>query len=111
MVNSVFFLVVARFLSIGLYRDVWIAAIASSRKSLATQTAAICVRFQGRRIRHVYVTIIMVTMQITFLTHKSAMIYRRGLCQRVASLILDCNGIFAIKAYGQLRKVSLYVSL
>ena len=33
--------------SIGLYRDVWIAAIASSRKSLATQTAAICVRFQG----------------------------------------------------------------
>ena len=32
---------------IGLYRDVWIAAIASSRKSLATRTAAICVRFQG----------------------------------------------------------------
>ena len=27
--------------SIGLYRDVWIAAIASSRKSLATETAAI----------------------------------------------------------------------
>ena len=39
--------------AIGLYRDVWIAAIASSRKSLATQTAAICVRFQGRRVRHV----------------------------------------------------------
>ena len=85
---------------IGLYRDVWIAAIASSRKSLATQTAAICVRFQGRRVRHEYVT-----MRITFLTRKSALIYRRGLRQRVASLTLDCNGVFAIKAYyeGPLR--------
>ena len=79
---------------IGLYRDVWIAAIASSRKSLATQTAAICVRFQGRRLRHEYVT-----MHITFLTRKSALIYRRGLRQRVASLTVDCNGVFAIKAY------------
>ena len=76
---------------IGLYRDVWIAAIASSRKSLATQTAAICVRFQGRRVCHEYVT-----MHITFLTRKSALIYRRGLRQRVASLTLDCNGVFAI---------------
>ena len=41
---------------IGLYRDVWIAAIASSTTSLATRTAAICVRFQGRRVRRVYVT-------------------------------------------------------
>ena len=80
--------------SIGHYHDVWIAAIASSRKSLATQTAAICVRFQGRRIRHVYVT-----MQITFLARKSALIYRRGLRQRVASLTIDCNGVFAIRAY------------
>ena len=80
--------------SIGLYRDVWIAAIASSRKSLATQTAAICVRFHGRRVRHVYVT-----MQITFLARKSALIYRRGLRQRVASLTIDCNGVLAIRAY------------
>ena len=80
---------------IGLYRDVWIAAIASSRKSLATQTAAICVRFRGRRVRHVYVT-----MQITFLARKSALIYRRGLRQRVASLTIDCNGVFAIRVYG-----------
>ena len=58
--------------TIGLYRDVWIAAIASSTTSLATRTAAICVRFQGRRVRRVYVT-----MQITFLTRKSALIYRR----------------------------------
>ena len=72
----------------------WIAAIASSRKSLATQTAAICVHFQGRRVRHEYVT-----MHITFLTRKSALIYRRGLRQRVASLTLDCNGVFAIRAY------------
>ena len=38
---------------IGLYRDVWIAAIASSTTSLATRTAATCVRFQGRRVRRV----------------------------------------------------------
>ena len=79
---------------IGLYRDVWIAAIASSTTSLATRTAAICVRFLGRRERRVYVT-----MQITFLTRKSALIYRRGLRQRVASLTLNCNGDFAIRAY------------
>ena len=85
---------VAEITSIGLYRDVWIAAIASSRKSPATQTAAICVRFQGRRVRHVYVT-----MHVTFLTRISALIYRRGLRQRVASLTLDCNGVFAIRAY------------
>ena len=83
---------------IGLYRDVWIAAIASSTTSLATRTAAICVRFQGRRVRRVYVT-----MQITFLTRKSALIYRRGLRQRVASLTLNCNGDFAIRAYGLLQ--------
>ena len=39
-------------------------------------------------------------MQITFLTRKSALIYRRGLRQRVASLTLNCNGDFAIRAYG-----------
>ena len=81
-------------MTIGLYRDVWIAAIASSTTSLATRTAAICVRFQGRRVRRVYVT-----MQITFLTRKSALIYRRGLRQRVASLTLNCNGDFGIRAY------------
>ena len=54
----------------------------------ATQTAAICFRFQGRRVRHEYVT-----MQITFLTRKSALIYRRGLRQRVASLTLNCNDV------------------
>ena len=80
--------------TIGLYRDVWIAAIASSTTSLATRTAAICFRFQGRRVRRVYVT-----MQITFLTRKSALIYRRGLRQIVASLTLNCNGDFAIRAY------------
>ena len=81
---------------IGLYRDVWIAAIASSRKSMATRTAAIdlCVRFHGRRVRHVYVT-----MQITFLARKSALIYRWGLRQRVASLTIDCNGVSAMNDY------------
>ena len=38
-------------------------------------------------------------MQITFLARKSALIYRRGLRQRVASLTIDCNGVFAIRAY------------
>ena len=55
---------------IGLNHDVWIAAIASARTSLVTQTAAICVSFQGRRVRHAYVTI-----KVTFLTRKSALIY------------------------------------
>ena len=39
------------------------------------------------------------TMNITFLTRKSALIYRQGLSQRVASLTLYCNGVFAIRAY------------
>ena len=94
------------FALIGLYRDVWIAAIASSRKSLATQTAAICVRFQGRRVRHVYVT-----MQITFLARKSALIYRRGLRQRVASLTIDCNGVFAIRAYADSCWTFLFLTI
>ena len=41
-----------------------------------------------------------VTMQITFLTRKSALIYRRDLRQRVASLTLNYNGVLAIRAYG-----------
>ena len=90
---------------IGLYRDVWIAAIASSTTSLATRTAAICVRFQGRRVRRVYVT-----MQITFLARKSALIYRRGLRQRVASLTLNCNGDFAIRAYAGLYAPRAHLS-
>ena len=40
-----------------------------------------------------------VTMQITFLPRKSALIYRRDLRQRVASLTLNCNGVMAIRAY------------
>ena len=40
-----------------------------------------------------------VTMQITFLTRKSALIYRRELRQRVASLTLNCNVVLAIRAY------------
>ena len=47
-----------------------------------------------------------VTMQITFLTRKSALIYRRGLRQRVASLALNCNGDFAIRAHVSPPRVS-----
>ena len=80
---------------IGLYRDVWIAAIAHPERVWRPERRqSICDRFQGRRVRHEYVT-----MHITFLTRKSALIYRRGLRQRVASLTLDGNGVFAIRAY------------
>ena len=57
-------------------------------------------------------------MQITFLARKSALIYRRGLRQRVASLTIDCNGVFAISAYRlhigvilQLECVAAFTSL
>ena len=73
--------------AIGLYRDVWIAAIASSRTSLFVFSSDVT-------SRHAYVT-----MPITFLTRKSALVYTTVICQRVASLTLDCNGVFAIKAY------------
>ena len=39
-----------------------------------------------------------VSMQIVFLMRKSALIYRRSLRQRVASLTLDGNGVFSIEA-------------
>ena len=64
------------------------------QKESGDPNGGICVRFHGRRVRHVYVT-----MQITFLARKSALIYRRGLRQRVASLTIDCNGVSAIRAY------------
>ena len=38
-----------------------------------------------------------ITIPITFLTRKSALIY--SLHQRGASLTIDCNGVFAIKGY------------
>ena len=79
--------------TIGLYRDVWIAAIARPRTSLETQTAVMCVCFQRRRIGPY------VTMQITLFTCKCPPIRFDLYVQRVASLTLDCNGIFAIKAY------------
>ena len=41
-------------------------------------------------------------MQVTFLARKFALIYS----QRVASLTLDCNGVFAIKAYARCYEVT-----
>ena len=74
--------------TIGLYRDVWIAAIVSSRTRLATLTG------------------VYVTMRITFVTRKFGNVERNSHCDvlhiapvRVANLVLDCNGVFAIKAY------------
>ena len=51
-----------------------------------------------------------VTMQITFLARKSALIYRRGLRQRVASLTIDCNGVYAIRAYELKSERRAYVT-
>ena len=76
---------------IGLYRDVWSAAIASSRKSLTTLSVVMC----------------NVTMKITFVTRKFRNGQRNVHCDVVRiptkwvfGLTLDCNGVFAIKAYG-----------
>ena len=52
---------------------------------------------QWRQYVFVFMGDVYVTMQITVLARKSALINR--LRQRVASLTLDCNGVFAIKAY------------
>ena len=62
---------------IGLYRDVWIAAIASSRMSLATLTVVMCNTSQCK-LRSSRVN--------------SGML-------NVICIVLDCNGVFAIKAY------------
>ena len=47
-----------------------------------------------------------VTMRITFVTRKFGNVERNSHCDvlhitpvRVARLVLDCNGVFAIKAY------------
>ena len=78
-------------LPICLYRDVWIAAIASSRTRLATLTGVMCKTSQcGLR---------------SFM-RKFGNVERNSHCDvlhitpiRVARLFLDCNGDFAIKAY------------
>ena len=77
---------------IGLYRDVWIAAIASSRTRFGDSN--------GGNVSNV-------TMRITFVTRKFGNVERNSHCDvlhitpvRVARLFLDCNGDFAIKAFG-----------
>ena len=75
---------------IGLYRDVWIAAIASIQDESGDSNGG-----------NVYY----VTMRITFVTRKFGNVERNSHCDvhitpvRVARLVLDCNGVFAIKAY------------
>ena len=82
---------------IGLYRDVWIAAIQNESRD----------PFGG----NVYY----VTMQITFLTRKFRNGERNLHCDAVqittkwvSSLTLDCNGVFAIKAYGYPADKSIF---
>ena len=49
-----------------------------------------------------------VTMRITFVTRKFGNVERNSHCDvlhiRVARLFLDCNGVFAIKAYSGNRE-------
>ena len=78
---------------IGLYRDVWIAAIASSRTSLATLTGVMyntsqC-ELRSLRVNSGMMNVIRI---VTYYTLPPV---------RVARLFLDCNGVFAIKAYWQ----------
>ena len=76
---------------IGLYSDVWIAAIASSRTSLATLMGVMFNTSQcelhSLRVNSGMLNVIRI---VTYYT----------LPDRVARLFLDCNGVFAIKAYG-----------
>ena len=76
---------------IGLYRDVSIAAIASSRTSLATLTGVMCYTSQcelrSLRINSGMFNVIRIVMYYTLPP------------VRVTRLVLDCNGVFAIKAY------------
>ena len=77
---------------IGLYRDVWIAAIASSRTSLATLTVVMCntsqCKLRSLRVNSGMLNVICIVTYYTVIT-----------TVRVARLVLDCNGVFAIKAY------------
>ena len=81
---------------IGLYRDVWIAAIASSRMRLATLSGVMCNTSQ---------------CELRSLRRKFGNVERNSHCDvlhftpdRVANLVLDCNGVFAIKAYRPLSR-------
>ena len=68
---------------IGLYRDVWIAAIASSRTRLATLSGVMCNTSQ---------------CELRSLCVNSGMLNVIRIAPvRVANLVLDCNGIFALK--------------
>ena len=79
--------------AIGLYRDVWIAAIASSRTSLATLTGVMCNTSQCElRSKRVNSGMLNVIRIVTYNTLPPPPV-------RVARLVLDCNGVFAIKAY------------
>ena len=97
--------------TIGHYRDVWIAAIAWSRTSLATQTAVTCVCFQRRRVRHNanYVPYACQVRNLHCDVH--TLPHTHITTVWVASLVLDCNGVFTIKAYGQATHTIHNISL
>ena len=78
--------------AIGLYRDVWIAANASSRTRLATLMGVMCNTSQCE-LRSLCVNSGMLNV-IRIVTY-----YTLRVRVRVANLVLDCNGVFAIKAY------------
>ena len=75
---------------IGLYRDVWIAAIASSRTRLATLSGVMCntsqCELRSLRVNSGMLNVIRIVANY-------------ALPRIVANLVLDCNGVFTIKAY------------
>ena len=78
---------------IGLYRDVWITAIASSRTSLATLTGVMCNTSQCElRSLRVHSGMLNVIRIVTYYTLPPL---------ESPDSFWDCNGVFAIKAYGQ----------
>ena len=83
-------------MSIGLYRDVWIAAIASSRTSLATLIMGVMCNTSQCELRSLRVNsgMLNVIRIVTYYTWNTPV--------RVARLFLDGNGVFAIKAYASM---------
>ena len=75
--------------TIGLYRDVWIAAIAWSRTSLETNLVVTCTTSQCK---------------LRSLRANSGMVHITT--KWISSLTLDYNGVFAIKTYSGLRTIS-----
>ena len=91
---------------IGLYRDVWSAAIASSRKSLTTLSVVMRNTSQCKS-RSLRVNSGMGNVQCNVHCDAVHVITTKW----VFGLTPDCNGVFAIKAYGNVCRSSRFYFL